>query len=359
MGAVMKIALVVGARPNFVKAAAILHAAEKFPQIEFDLIHTWQHTDIMSDPYFRDLRLPEPDGLADWRWFGSEKEYHYTNADRLGMMVGSLGDEFMIRKPDAVMVVGDTDSTLAGALAAVKCGLPVYHVEAGLRCGNMKMQEEMNRIMVDSVATRHYCTTTDAAINVAREGRCTTRTVGNVMVDTLYRFLPEALARYPKRASSYALLTLHRAELVDNYEKYERVIDAVAQISAEVPVIWPRHPRCPVLAVTLPESIIITEPMGYLEFISAVANAEFVMTDSGGVQEETTALGVKCITLRDDTERPETIWRGTNVIAGTNPQTIIDAVHVFRQSTCVQFLKPDLWDGRAGERIMEDLCEML
>lgn len=355
-GAIMKrISLIAGCRPNFVKAAAILKAAEKYPQFQFDLIHAGQHRGVMSDPYFRDLRLPEPAFT-----FGP---YIGSSIQRLSAMTEMLSQEvFESRdyRPDAVMVVGDTDSTLAGALAAAKCGIPVAHVEAGLRCGDMRMQEEINRRLVDSITSYAYCTSQGALENFdcSSDGDTRAVLVGNVMVDTLYRFLPEALSRYPKRLSPYAVFTLHRAENVDNYEEFERIVDAVAEVSKEIPIVWPAHPR---IAASFKDecALEMTSPMGYLEFLSTMANAEFVMTDSGGVQEETTALGVKCITLRDTTERPETIFQGSNCLGGTESGTILKAVKIHGFSSIEQFPTPYLWDGHAAERILEDLCETL
>lgn len=350
----MNIDLVVGARPNFVKAAAILHAAEKFPQLNIKLIHTGQHKDVMSDPYFKELGLPKPILMDIVRG--------ETPVSRFGNMVDALGhwwrnNAFDHDKPDIVMVVGDTDSTSAGAIAAVKSRIPVIHVEAGLRCGDMRMQEELNRLLVDSVSTKLYTTSAWAQNSLKREGKAGVL-VGNVMVDTLKRFLPEAVEKFPYK-DRYAVLTLHRAENVDDEKKFSGILEAVMQVGRDIPVIWPTHPR---YGSIQSDSITVVEPMGYLRFISMLSSAEFVMTDSGGVQEETTALGVPCITLRDCTERPETIFNGTNMVVGTKWDAILRGVDIVT-NTDVGFWKskpkPDLWDGHASERILEDICATL
>ncbi len=345
----MKISLVVGARPNFVKAAAILHTAKKFPQLQFDLIHTGQHKNIMSDPYFKDLELPKPD-FKFGPFLGSPVKRLAAMTELLSEEVFDSGDY----RPDMVMVVGDTDSTLAGALAAVKNGLPVAHVEAGNRCGDRKMQEEINRILVDSVSTKLYTTTEDARERLIQEGHDWNNTVfvGNVMVDTLYRFLPEAKKRY-QRSGPYAVLTLHRAENVDNPDVFAGIINGVMGVAQDIPVIWPVHPRC---GYVRSSCVTTVDPMGYLQFISTLAGASFVMTDSGGVQEETTALGVPCMTLRPSTERPETICQGSNRLVGTDPEDIMRVGRFLNGCTIKQYPKPDKWDGHAAERILEGLC---
>jgi len=339
----MKINLVVGARPNFVKAAALLHAAKDFPQLEFELVHTGQHHDIMSDPYFQDLQLPtpKPGNCIDLRAFK-------TPIERLSRMVLELAQIFQINKPDAVMVVGDTDSTLAGALAAAKMSIPVIHVEAGLRSFD-GIQEEINRVLVDSIATKHYTTSDFADNNLAAEGKEGIQ-VGNVMVDTLIRFLPVASEKF-KVSGMYAVVTIHRAENTDNDLRAHSIIDAINQIGTHIDVVWPGHHRMAQYAHAIGKHIRICPPKGYLDFISTLASAEFVITDSGGVQEEATALGIRCYTVRDCTERPETVWRGTNHLV-PEPGRLISAV----QSTVRLFPPSPYKKGSAAKRIMEDLC---
>lgn len=340
----MKIDLIVGARPNFVKAAAILHAAPLFPQHRFTLVHTGQHHDIMSDPYFSDLGLPhpDPDRCIDLKDFE-------TPIDRLSQMIARLRDIYADTCPDAVMVVGDTDSALAGALAAAKMSIPVIHVEAGLRTWD-GIQEDVNRILVDAIAKKHYTTSDFADNNLAAEGKKGIQ-VGNVMVDTLFRHLPIALRMY-RRLGPYAVVTMHRAENTDNDLRAHSIIDAINQIGAYIPIIWPGHHRMARHAHAIGKHVQICPPMGYLEFIAALEGAKFVITDSGGVQEETTALGVRCYTVRERTERPETVWHGTNMLV-PEPGRLISAA----QSLVRKFPTSPYKEGSAARRIMEDLCE--
>jgi len=345
--------LVIGARPNFVKAAALVEAAKLFPEkIKLRLVHTGQHKEGMSDPYFSDLQLPPPVHLHDDLNLGSG----------FGQMIGRL-DYFWYQQerdtyPDYVMVVGDTDSTAAAAIAAVKRRIPVIHVEAGLRCGDMNMQEEINRILVDSVSDIFYTTSEGARENLIREGHDPSmcRFVGNVMVDTLFRHLSEAKIRY-RRPGQYAVLTLHRAENVDDKQKLASIMSAVDEVGSHIPVIFPIHPRTKSKWASSAWNVDFVPPMGYLEFISLLASAKFVMTDSGGVQEETTALGVPCLTLRESTERPETVEMGSNWVVGTDPASIILAAAQLIGLKFKGFGGLPLWDGQAAVRIMKDLSE--
>ena len=283
---------------------------------------------------------------------------------RLGYMASELAEMWDRTRwegnaPDYVMVVGDTDSTLAGAIAAKKCGLKLIHVEAGLRCGVATMQEEINRKMIDSVSDILYTSTKSATQNLLDEGhkRWNVVFVGNVMVDTLFSRIAEARAKYSKPMSKYAMLTLHRAENVDSGEMFEGIMDAVDEVSANIPVIFPKHPRSRDINLAPFSQVKIVPPMGYLEFISTLSQAQFVMTDSGGVQEETTALGVPCVTIRPNTERPETVHQGTNVIAGTDGSSIVlcarDANRRWYNPDRTPM--PELWDGHAADRIIQDL----
>ncbi len=353
--------LVVGCRPNFVKAAAIIHAAEKYPNTKINLIHTGQHSSDLSDPFFDELELPIPPPSR--RFICS----HFDNAvSRLSCLIGWMGDVFAEDKPDLVMVVGDTDSTLAGAVAAAKLNICLVHVEAGLRCGDYMMQEELNRKMVDSVSDICYTTTNAARETLLAEGHnpALVKFVGNVMVDTLYRFLPDAEKKYPHGWSSpYAVLTLHRAETVDHDDIVFPALDAVRKVAESIDVVWPVHPRIRsrLGAWKCEGQFTRCEPMGYLQFISLLSSAKFVMTDSGGVQEETTALGIPCLTLRPSTERPETVSMGTNRVIGTNPEVIYEAaaaLAVCNRSNHTYIDKPPLWDGRAADRILADLAQL-
>jgi len=341
----MKIDLVVGARPNFVKAAAIVEAAWKYPDVKIRLIHTGQHEGKMSDSFFKELGLPDPILLN-----------HDDGPRRFGNMLGILSAHWSAFKPDYVMVVGDTDSTLAGAIAAKKAGISLIHVEAGLRCGEKNMQEEINRKAVDSISDILYTTTADATDRLIDEGHSDVLFVGNVMIDTLFRFKDRAIKQFVDRSifradAKYAVLTLHRAENVDDREKLDCILEAVAKI--KTPVIFPMHPRTQKTR-RYPNGVILAPPYSYFDFIGLMAGAQFVMTDSGGIQEETTALGVPCLTLRPTTERPETVYSGTNHVIGTSPLRIIemaDAVLSWKDDG----RRPELWDGRSADRIMQDL----
>ncbi len=321
----MKIDLVVGARPNFVKAAAIVEAAKKYPDAKIRLIHTSQHGGKMSDPFFEQLGLPAPILLTGVR----------DGVQRFGDMIALLNNYWSLFRPDYVMVVGDTDSTAAGAIAAKKSGLPLIHVEAGLRCGDDKMQEEINRKLVDSISDILYTTTQDAHDQLVYDENHKANTVtfvGNVMIDTLFRFKDKALNRFPDvYQPDYALLTLHRAENVDDLEKLQSILDAVGQIKKKV--FMTLHPRLNKMSYIRPPNVVGIPPQNYLDFIYFTANAKFVMTDSGAIQEETTALGVPCLTLRASTAQmaKEILsWKDTGK-------------------------RPDLWDGHAADRLMADL----
>jgi UDP-N-acetylglucosamine 2-epimerase (non-hydrolysing) len=350
----MIIDLVVGCRPNFVKAAAIIQAAKKFPRVHVRLLHTGQHPSQMSDPIWYDLDLPEPD------WHGEQTSL-VSATGRLGYMVHDLAemwqqDARIGLKPDYVMVVGDTDSTLAGALAAKKSGLKLVHVEAGLRSGALQMQEEINRKLIDPISDVLYTSVESATKNLLYEGRNPWEVVfvGNVMADTLLSHIAEARRKYPKPLPEYAMLTLHRAENINN-KTMDEIIDAVGEVSNNIPVIFPRHPRGHVRLYA--EGLKMVPPMGYLEFIATMSHAKFVMTDSGGVQEETTLLGIPCVTIRPNTERPETVHQGTNRIAGTDGSSIVREAREAnkRWYDMNPTPTPPLWDGKAAERILHDL----
>jgi len=346
----MKIDLIVGARPNLPKAAAILHAAKDFPYLQFRLVHTGQHKDIMSDPYFLDLHLPIPESL-----FVTQITNGTTG--RLAGMIDSLASRFNSDRPDYAMVVGDCDSTAAGALAAAKSGIPVLHVEAGLRNGNMKMQEELNRRLVDSLSIKHYTTAWFAQWSLEIEGKKGIL-AGNTMVDTLFRFLPEAREKF-SRKGPYVIFTLHRAENADDPIRLLSIIDGVREVAKSIPVIWTTHPRVSLPSGNSPSpNMTRVLPMSYLEFIAALEGAKFAITDSGGVQEETSALGVPCITVRDNTERRETLIGsgGTNVLV--KPEGIVAQAEKFMKPQSFSTI-PVYRTGNAAERILEDMCETL
>jgi UDP-N-acetylglucosamine 2-epimerase (non-hydrolysing) len=357
----VKIAAIVGARPNFVKIAAILAEIRDHPALRATLIHTGQHYDgNMSAAFFRDLELPAPDVNLN---VGSN-----SAAVQTAEIMFRLAPVLAAHRPDLVLVVGDVNSTLAGALVAVKMGIPVAHVEAGLRSFDRSMPEEINRILIDAVAD--YCFTPEAAANhnLAREGVSADRVhyVGNVMIDTLFRFRERAAASkilesLGVKPRGFAVLTLHRPANVDDASTLTHTLAALEVIRRDVPVVFPVHPRTRGRLVRLaglvrePGGLRLVEPLSYLDFVQVMANAACVLTDSGGVQEETTALGVPCLTLRTTTERPVTVTRGTNRIVGTDPARIAAAWEEIRRGEWPLGQLPELWEGKAAHRIVKVL----
>ena len=350
---------VVGARPNFMKVAPVMRALARCGAQQ-RLIHTGQHYGArMSDVFFEDLALPEPDVHL-----GVGSGTHAEQTARVMLAFErALGE---LSSPDWVLVPGDVNSTLAAALAAAKLRLRVAHLEAGLRSFDRSMPEELNRIATDHVADLLLTSSGDADANLAREGIAPDRVVrvGNVMIDSLLAALPRARERaLPARLGlaprRYALVTLHRASNVDDAATLARILAALAAVARELPVVFPVHPRtrarldAPDVARAT-SALRLLEPLGYLDFLSLTAEARLVLTDSGGLQEETTALGVPCLTLRENTERPITVDKGTNEIVGTDPERIVAAARRALgrapSSRC-----PDLWDGNAGERVAEAL----
>ena len=373
----MKILNIVGARPNFVKIAPLIHEMRKSSDIKPLLVHTGQHYDTeMSDSFFRDLDIPQPN-------------YHLhvkpgSSASQVSEMIGRLEPVMVKERPVAVLVVGDVNSTLAGALTAVKLGVPVAHVEAGLRSFDRRMPEEINRVVTDAVSDLLFVSEPSGVKNLLREGCPQNRVflVGNVMIDTLKRALArmngagipisevasicQAYAPQPR----YAVLTLHRQGLVDDAALFGKIWSALADIGHRIPVIFPVHPRTQLRIRGMgfePSTdsgkgngrggIHMIAPLGYLEFLRLQKQAAFVLTDSGGVQEETTALGVPCLTLRENTERPITVTNGTNKIVGLDPEQICREADKLLAGNVKQGRPPKLWDGRAAERIVRILCE--
>jgi UDP-N-acetylglucosamine 2-epimerase (non-hydrolysing) len=269
-------------------------------------------------------------------------------------------------RPDAVLVVGDVNSTVAASLAAVKLDIPVAHVEAGLRSGDRKMPEEINRILTDSISTWLFTTEASGDENLAREGVDASRIhmVGNVMIDTLLANVERAreldtLDRLELEEGSYALLTLHRPSNVDDPKVLGALFEALEKIHADLPILFPVHPRTAAAIEQLlggeKPTLRMTEPLGYLEFLRLMASAKLVLTDSGGIQEETTSLGIPCLTLRENTERPITVSEGTNIIVGTNPETIIAEARRVLEGGGKVGRRPPLWDGHAAGRIVDIL----
>ena len=355
----MKILAVVGARPNFVKIAPIMAELRLCSEAETRLVHTGQHYDRnMSDSFFRDLEIPDPDVNLN---VGSEGAAVQTAEIML-----RLASVVAAQPPDLLLVVGDVNSTLAGALVASKMGIKLAHVEAGLRSFDRTMPEEINRILTDAISD--FCFTTEPAANenLLREGVGPERIhhVGNVMIDTLFRCRVRAAAstileRLRLSPRAFAVLTLHRPSNVDDPQTFRRLMTAVASIAADVPVVFAVHPRTrrqlegagPIPGLTL------VEPVPYLDFLQLMSQSVCVLTDSGGIQEETTALGVPCLTLRTTTERPITATLGTNRVVGLDPQRIGAAWADIRSGRWPAARLPELWDGKAASRVVKILLE--
>jgi UDP-N-acetylglucosamine 2-epimerase (non-hydrolysing) len=348
----MKFLHVVGARPNFMKLAPLVRAlAGRADQV---IVHTGQHYDAnMSDVFFEQLGIGAPDINLE---VGSG-----SHAQQTAQIMSKIEPVLLEQKPDALIVYGDVNSTVAAALVATKLGIRVAHVEAGLRSNDMTMPEEINRIVTDRISDLLFTPSSDGNENLAREGVAAEKIhlVGNIMIDTLVRLLPEAPA--PSFAGTrYALVTLHRPSNVDDPESLRAICAALANIARELPVVFPVHPRTRArIATAAPEeaaALTLLEPLGYLEFLALQKHATVVITDSGGVQEETTFLGVPCITMRDNTERPITVTIGTNTLIGRTAGRLHDEVERVLRGAGKRGAIPPLWDGRTAERIAAVLC---
>ena len=361
------IAIVVGARPNFMKAAPILHALRAFDHVTVSLVHTGQHYDEgMSGSFLRDLDLQAPG----------------TN---LGVGSGSHGrqtgevlarfEAFLEESPqDLVIVVGDVNSTLAAALAAIKRHIPVAHVEAGLRSGDRSMPEEINRLATDAISSLLFVTEPSGMHNLANEGVPDDRRflVGNTMIDTLLKFAPRARA-LPQKADlpeRYGVLTLHRPSNVDDEQTLVGILDALEHISKDLPLLWPIHPRTEnrlrefglmerVEDAVQAGAILRFPPQGYVDFLAWNAGATLILTDSGGIQEEALVLRVPVVTLRENTERPVTVDAGSNLLAGSDKDRILKAAEIMLARDPQTFAIPPEWDGRSGERIAQILVDRL
>ena len=346
----MKVLNVVGARPNFMKIAPIVEEMKKTPGLNGILVHTGQHYDEgMSDVFFRDLGIPVPDVYLG---VGSG-----THAEQTARIMVEFEKTCLSEKPDLVLVVGDVNSTMACSIVAAKLRIPVAHVEAGLRSFDRAMPEEINRLVTDALADLLFTTSRDADENLKREGADPAKIhfVGNVMIDTLLKHRQKAAALNIEKPKQYSLVTLHRPSNVDDPNVLGPILEALDQISKTMPVLFPIHPRTRKRVEDFGLSmngIRTMEPLGYLEFLNLESTATVVLTDSGGLQEETTILGVPCLTLRHNTERPVTIEHGTNIMVGPDKARILEAFRRIMNGDWKPAGPPEFWDGHAAERIV-------
>lgn len=363
----VKVANIVGTRPNFIKIFPVIREMDNAGCFEHTLIHTGQHHDSnMSDIFFKEFSIKEPD-IQIVSGGGSHSE-------QTGKIMAGLETVFMKIKPDLVLVVGDVNSTLAATLAASKLLIPVAHVEAGLRSFDRTMPEEINRIVTDRFSKYLFVTSADAIENLKREGIKGKNVffTGNVMIDTLL-FLKKGIIKENKiltalslEKKKYCYLTLHRPSNVDSKEHLKKITGTISKISKDITVVFPIHPRTKKMLHTFglekflsEPNIVFTGPLGYNDSINLTINSRFVITDSGGLQEETTALGVPCITLRENTERPVTVTAGTNTITGSNTKKLISAYNSIMNGTYKKGRMPKYWDGKAAKRIVKILKEKL
>ena len=364
----LKVINVVGARPNFMKVAPVVEAMRRrggeFAPV---VLHTGQHYDArMSDDFFRDLGLPDPEvhlGVGS----GSHAQQTAAVMQRFEPVV-------LEQRPDWVVVVGDVNSTLACALVCSKLGIPVAHVEAGLRSRDRTMPEEINRLLTDQLSDLLLTPSADADRNLASEGIPPERIrlVGNVMIDSLLKHLAlaedsDVRERLAVGGSDYAVVTLHRPSNVDDPRTLRRILSALSRVSRRLPVVFPVHPRTrrrlEEFGLNVEEGsrgdVRLTEPLGYLDFLRLYSGARLVLTDSGGIQEETTALGIPCLTLRENTERPVTVELGTNRVVGNDEERIVSEAEsaLSRDVRAEAPRVPPLWDGRAADRVLDALLE--
>lgn len=374
----LKIINIVGARPNFMKVAPLHRAFQQHPDIQSIILHTGQHYDQrMSDIFFNQLQMPEPD-----YYLGVSGGSHTYNTAHIMLKFEEILQQ---EKPDLVLVVGDVNSTIACAMVAVKMGIPIAHVEAGLRSNDRRMPEEINRILTDSISDFLFVTEQDGLVNLAREGVTKEKThfVGNVMIDSLVYFrkkakeirlvdiLKEAAVNTVEgeiQSNDFALMTMHRPSNVDHRQGLEDILQIIRNTAHHLPVLFPMHPRTrnnleklDLLEVlhTIP-NIVILEPQGYLQFLHLMDHARIVITDSGGIQEETTFLQVPCLTFRSSTERPITTLLGTNqLLKDLNPDTVYEKTKAILEGKVKAGIIPPLWDGQTAERIRDILLTEL
>jgi UDP-N-acetylglucosamine 2-epimerase (non-hydrolysing) len=363
--------LVAGARPNFMKIAPIVRALQSQDALTFKIIHTGQHYDRdMNEVFFEELGIPQPD-----IFMGAGGGSHAAQTAKIMVAFEEL---CIAERPAAVLVVGDVNSTLACSISAKKLNIPVAHVEAGLRSGDMTMPEEINRLVTDSITDWFFVTEPSAVKHLQKEGKsdAAIHYVGHVMVDNVL-FQADKLTRTDtsgfetsafkaarvEQGGRYGVVTLHRPSNVDDPVMMARIGGALKEIAADLPLIFPVHPRTRAnlasFGVDLGPNITLVGPQAYMAFLNLWKDATVVLTDSGGLQEETTALGVPCITIRENTERPVTVDEGSNVLVGTDPVRIVDEARKVMRGEGKQGRRPDLWDGKAAERIVAVLAREL
>jgi UDP-N-acetylglucosamine 2-epimerase (non-hydrolysing) len=367
----MNITLIAGARPNFMKIAPLIHEINKYAllnrgdanrKLKYRIVHTGQHFDKnMSDNFFYELNIPQPD--INLNCGGG------SQAQQTAAIMVSFEKELISNPADVVIVVGDVTSTMACSIVAKKLNTKVAHIEAGIRSYDMTMPEEINRMVTDCLADYFFTTTKTACQNLRKTGVPDEKIffVGNVMIDSLlsnrHRFKrPRIFDDMKLTKGNYIVITLHRPSNVDNEMKLAAILSAIIESSRGIPVIFPVHPRTAKIiqsfSLSVPKSLILTEPFSYLEFNYLVESSKAVITDSGGITEETTILGVPCITIRDNTERPETVTLGTNELIGTDPSAIKPVLDKLFSGKWKKGGIPELWDGRAAERIVIKLLEL-
>jgi UDP-N-acetylglucosamine 2-epimerase (non-hydrolysing) len=366
-GTMKKIHVVGGARPNFMKIAPLVRALQAHGGLAFKIIHTGQHYDWeMSDVFFQELGIPSPDFHLE---AGSG-----SHAQQTARVMVAFEEVCLRERPDAVVVVGDVNSTLACSIVAKKLHIAVAHVEAGLRSGDLRMPEEINRIVTDAITDWCFVTEPSGVANLLREGKPRDRVfhVGNIMIDTLFHQRDRLLHMDPttlastvlkQRSSRYGVVTLHRPSNVDNAATLTGIAAALSRISERIPLVFPVHPRTREnlkrFGIALTGGVFLTNPLSYMEFLNLWTDAKLILTDSGGLQEESTALGVPCLTIRDNTERPVTVEEGTNVLVGTRPSRIVEEANRILSAHGRPFRRPALWDGQSAVRIVDILAALI
>ncbi len=362
-----KILIIAGARPNFMKIAPIIHAMRLSDKLEPILVHTGQHYDVlMSDTFFKELNIPQPDISLE---VGSDT--HARQVAKIMERFEPVCDEY---QPMAILVVGDVNSTMACSIVAAKKDIRIIHVEAGIRSRDRSMPEEINRMVTDSITDILMPPSRDAVENLLTEGHKPESIflVGNIMIDTLLdsqEMIKKSgiLDQFGLVAKKYVTLTLHRPSNVDNIENFKKILAALAVIQNEIPIVFPIHPRTRKMInefglgdyVASLSNLILTDPLGYFDFGRLISESGFVLTDSGGIQEETTVYGIPCITLRENTERPITILEGSNELAGCDTEKIILLADEILKGNWKESRIPELWDGNTASRIIKVLESVL